>query len=94
MHQETVKNYRLHWPTDQQLFFTLMLIRYQYFDISVSCVSNVWSASGFIEGSSTLIEFLSCFHILCRQFGHFEEYWRNYDSDDGDICKPYLFETG
>ena len=63
----------------------------------VSCVSSIWSASGFIEESSTLIEFLSCFHILCRHFGHFEECWRNYDSDDdggGDTCKPYLFETG
>jgi hypothetical protein len=95
MHQETVKSYRLHWPTDQQLCFTLVLIRYHYFGISVSCISSIWSASGFIERSSTMIEFLSRFHILSRQFGHFEECWRNYGSDDdGDTYKPCLFETG
>jgi hypothetical protein len=97
MHQETAKSYRLHWPTDRQLCFTLVLIRYQYFGTIVSCKSSIWSASGFIEVSSTLIEVLSCFHILCRQFGNFEEYWKNYDSDDDDdddrdTCKPSLFE--
>ena len=55
--------------------FHLGAYQVSIFGISVSCVSSIWSASGFIEGSSTLIEFLSCFHILCRKFGHFEEYW-------------------
>jgi hypothetical protein len=64
MHQETVKSYPLHWPIDQQLCFTLVLIRYPYYGICISCISNIWSASGFIGGSSALSEVYHVFLIF------------------------------
>jgi hypothetical protein len=59
-----------------------VLIRYPYYGISISCISNIWSASGFVEGPSARIEVYNVFLIFRRQFGQFDENWMNCDNDD------------